>query len=108
VTQEYPRPPFDNEAARLAEQRWLEEEAGFMRRFVIAALWLAVGIVATYLAARFAYPISALLLCIGTLAGVAWVIYLCIQRHRTFIAIKVAGGMTKGEALSELLSRFGG
>jgi hypothetical protein len=103
-----PQPPFDTEAARVAEQRWLEAEAGFRRRFVAAAIGLAGGIFATLLAARFAYPISAALLCIATLGGVAWVIYLCIQRHRTFVAIKMAGGMTRKQALSESNMRFGG
>jgi len=38
----------------------------------------------------------------------ARVIYLCIERQRTFIAVKMAGGMTKEQALSELNLRFGG
>jgi hypothetical protein len=103
-----PLPPLDTEATRLAEQRWLEAEAGFKRRFVVAAIGLAGGIFAALLAVRFAYPISARLFCVVTLGGVAWVIYLCIQRHRTFVAIKMAAGMTKNQALSESNMRFGG
>ena len=102
-----PQPPLDTEAARLAEQRWLEAEAGFRRRFVVAAIGLASGIFATVVAALFAYPITAGLFCIATLGGVAWVIFLCIQRHRTFVAIKMAAGMTKTQALSESNMRFG-
>jgi hypothetical protein len=101
-------PPFDEQAARLGEQPWLEEEARLARSFVIAAIWLVGGLAATYLAASFAYPILARLFCIVVFGGMARVVYLCIQRHRTFIAVKTAAGMTKGQALSESNRRFGG
>ena len=50
-----PAPPLNDEAAGFAEQHWLEEEASFARSFVVAAIWLVAGLVATYLAASFAH-----------------------------------------------------
>jgi hypothetical protein len=37
----------------------------------------------------------------------ARVIQLIIERQRTFIAVKMEGGMTRQQALSEFNSRFG-
>jgi len=101
-------PPFDDEAAWLAEQRWLEREARFSRGFIIAAIWLVGALVATYLAASFALPILARLSCIVVFGGMARVVYLCFQRHRIFIAVKTAAGMSKEQAVSESNMRFGG
>jgi hypothetical protein len=102
------RPLSDNEAAQLAEQRWLNEEARSRRHFAIAALGVAAGLVATCVAASFGQLALARACCIIVLSGMARVIYLIIGRKRSFIAVKMDGGMTRDEALSEFNSRFGG
>jgi hypothetical protein len=86
----------------------LEQEARFSRGFIIAAVWLVGSLVATYLAASFALPILARRFCIVIFGGMARVVYLCFQRHRIFIAVKTAAGMSKEQAVSESNMRFGG
>jgi hypothetical protein len=104
----YRQPSSDDGAARLAEQRWLNEEARLRPQFAIAAPGVAAGLIATYLAASFGQLALARVCCIVTLGGMARVIYLCIERQRRFIAVKMAGGMSRQEALSESNRRFGG
>jgi hypothetical protein len=36
------------------------------------------------------------------------VVFLIVRRHRSFIDIKIAGGMTRQQALREMLLRYGG
>ena len=108
---EYRQPSSDdaaaNVAAGLAEQRWLNEAARLRRQFMLAALGVAAGLVATCVAANFGQLALARVCCVVVFVGMAWVIYLCIERQRRFMAIKTAGGMTRQQALSEFNSRFG-
>jgi hypothetical protein len=86
----------------------LIEEARSRRQFAIAALCVAAGLVATGVAASFGLSALARVCCIVIFGGIARVIYLCIQRQRRFMAIKMAGGMTRQAALVEFNSRLGG
>jgi hypothetical protein len=103
---EYQLPPSDDGALRFAEQRWLKEEARLTRQFTIAALWVAAALIATCVAASFGHLALARVCCIMVFGGMARVIYLCIERQRRFIAVKMAGGLTSENALSEFNSRF--
>jgi hypothetical protein len=103
----YRTSPSDDSAAGLAEQRWLNEAARLKRQFAIAALGIAAGLVATCVAANFGQLALARLCCILVFGAMAWVIYLCIERQRRFLAIKMAGGMTRQQALSEFNARSG-
>jgi hypothetical protein len=101
------QPSSDAAAAPLSEQRWLQEEARFRRHFVVVALLIAAGIFATCVLADLGQLTLARLCCITVFGGMARVIYLIIERRRRFIAVKMQGGMTRKQAVSEFNSRFG-
>jgi hypothetical protein len=102
------RPPLsDDTAAYAAEQRWLVAAARLNRQLALTAIGIAAGLLATILAATNGLPALAGMCAVAVLGAMAWVIYLLVARHRTFIAIKMAGGMTKKEALTESNTRFG-
>jgi len=107
VVLRYRQPSSDDGAARLAEQRWLNEEARLRPQFAIArrrCRWTHCNVSG----GKFRATALARVCCIVTLGGMARVIYLCIERQRRFIAVKMAGGMSRQEALSESNRRFGG
>jgi hypothetical protein len=103
---EYQLPPSDDGALRFAEQRWLKEEARLTRQFTIAALWVAAGLIATCVAASFGQLALARVCFIMVFGGMARVIYLCIERQRRFIAVKIAGGLTSENAFRNLTRAF--
>jgi hypothetical protein len=104
--QRYNPPSPGDRAAWDAEQRWLAAEAEIGRQIMYAALVIAASLIAA--AGAVIYELLAVprLLIIVCLGGMARVIFLIVKRHRTFIAIKTAGGMTKEEAISEELDRY--
>jgi hypothetical protein len=67
-----------------------------------------VALVASCVAASFGQSALARVCCILAFVGMARVIYLCIERQRRFMAVKMASGMTRQQALSEFNSRTGG
>jgi hypothetical protein len=83
-------------------------ECRFTRHFALVALVLAAALVTTYVAANVGQLALARAFCVAIFCGMARVIHLIIERRRAFIAVKMQGGMTREEALSEFNSRFGG
>ncbi len=74
---------------------------------VYVGIGIAVCIAAGYPAAAFGQRTLAGLLAIGAVAGIAGVIYLAVKNRRLFIDIKMTGGLTREEAMSEWYRRYG-
>jgi hypothetical protein len=91
----------------LAEQRWQIEMQRLRRRQVAIGIGIAACIVAAYPAASAGLKVLAGLCALGALAGLAAVIALLVKSRRHFIDIKMTGGMTREEALSEWTKRYG-
>jgi hypothetical protein len=102
----YQSPSPADGAAGAAEQRWSIEDARLRRQFTIAGLCIAGSVAATYLAASRGELGLARISLVLVLGGMARVIYLIRERYRRFIAIKMAAGLTKEEAVSEFNRRF--
>ena len=94
--------------AELAEQRWQIEVQRFKKRQIALGIGIAVCIAAGYPAAAFGQRTLAGLLAIGAVAGIAGVIYLAVKNRRLFIDIKMTGGLTREEAMSQWYRRYGG
>lgn len=103
-----PPPSANDRSAELAEQRWQIEVERFKKRQIVVGIGIAACIVAAYAAAKVGQPVLAGLCVIGTLAGLARVITLAVKVRRLFTDIKMTGGMTKEEASSEWMQRYGG
>jgi hypothetical protein len=71
-------------------------------------LIIAAGIVLTYVCARFGVPPLAVLCFIAVIGGLAWTIYLVVERRRTFLDIMMDDGMTRSEAQREDFLRHDG
>jgi hypothetical protein len=104
----YQPPSPDDGMAYAAEQRWLIAEAEIGRQFVHVAIGTVASLVATFFSALNGQLFLARAFSIAIFCCVVRVIFLIVRRHRTFIDIKIAGGMTRQEALTEMLSRYGG
>ncbi len=101
-------PSTNKRSAEFAEERWQIEVKRFNRRQTALGIGIAACILASYPAASAGLKILAGLCAVGALAGAAAVIYLRVRNYRLFIEIRMTGGMTREQALSEWTQRFGG
>ena len=102
------RPPSPDDGASWAtEQRWLIAEAEIARHIAYAAIGIVASLVATFVTANYGQTEWARVFCICCFGAIGRVIFLIIKRHRVFIDIKMAGGMTKHEAILEKIFREG-
>ena len=101
------RPPSpDDGAAWSAEQRWLIEDARLVGEINIVGLCLAAVLIVAAAGAAFGLRAIAGICAVACCGGIARIVYLIVRRYRMFVDIKMAGGMTKKEAVLEFVSRY--
>jgi hypothetical protein len=89
-------------------ERWRAVDLRYRGRLAVAAALTATGIVSTWLSAKFAAQPVAIICAILVFGAVAWTIRLIVGRRRAILNVLVDSGLTKKEAILEVMRREGG
>jgi hypothetical protein len=101
------RPPSpDDGVAGAAEQRWLIEDARLVGEIHVIGLCLAATLIVAAVGATLGLRALAGFCFFACCGGIARIVYLIIRRYRMFVDIKIAGGMTRKEAVLEFILRY--